>query len=125
MSRSWRSAYVYENVMWTSCERHLERRTVYVKRQQNVMRATYLQWSVGYLAPFPKKPCQYDFLPPPVNFWCFSLLVPIINFILNIKLLDRKMKHNVKIDSLFLQPEKLNVYKNDSDTSWDYTLTGM
>lgn len=22
------------------------------------------------------------------------------------------------------QPEKLNVYKNDSDTSWDYTLTG-
>lgn len=21
-----------------------------------------------------------------------------------------------------LQPEKLNVYKNDSDTSWDYTL---
>lgn len=54
-----------------------------------------------------------------------SMLVPIINFILNIKLLDRKMKHNVKIDSLFLQPEKLNVYKNDSDTSWDYTLTGM
>lgn len=22
------------------------------------------------------------------------------------------------------QPEKLNVYKNDSDTSWDYTLLG-
>lgn len=22
----------------------------------------------------------------------------------------------------FLQPEKLNVYKNDSDISWDYTL---
>lgn len=27
--------------------------------------------------------------------------------------------------SLYLfQPDKLNVYKNDSDTSWDYTLTG-
>lgn len=26
--------------------------------------------------------------------------------------------------SFHIQPEKLNVYKNDSDTSWDYTLTG-
>lgn len=25
---------------------------------------------------------------------------------------------------LSLQPEKLNVYKNDSDTSWDFTLSG-
>lgn len=26
--------------------------------------------------------------------------------------------------SIHFQPEKLNVYKNDSDTSWDYTLSG-
>lgn len=30
--------------------------------------------------------------------------------------------HNTYKPAFSFQPEKLNVYKNDSDTSWDYTL---
>jgi hypothetical protein len=32
------------------------------------------------------------------------------------------LNHNIFSRLLLTQPEKLNVYKNDSDISWDYTL---